>query len=82
MRNWRCERDLISRAWPQFSRIDISEHAVPSMRSAKEQACRSLMRCRPEFREAAEKTFDLVVAQTCLHHILFLEHIAEQICTR
>ena len=26
-----------------------------------------------------EKTFDLVVAQTCLHHILFLEHVAEQI---
>lgn len=26
-----------------------------------------------------EKTFDLVVAQTCLHHILFLEHVAEQV---
>ena len=26
-----------------------------------------------------EKTFDLVVAQTCLHHILFLERVAEQV---
>src|SRR6266436_3651661 len=29
--------------------------------------------------ELPEKTFDLVVAQTCLHHILFLERVAEQI---
>src|SRR5262249_31791395 len=26
-----------------------------------------------------EKQFDLVVAQTCLHHVLFLEHVADQI---
>jgi SAM-dependent methyltransferase len=25
------------------------------------------------------KRFDLVVAQTCLHHVLFLEHVAEQV---
>ena len=26
-----------------------------------------------------EKQLDLVVAQTCLHHVLFLEHVADQI---
>src|SRR5436189_57951 len=31
------------------------------------------------FLELPEKTFDLVVAQTCLHHILFLERVAEQV---
>ena len=31
------------------------------------------------FIESPEKAFDLVVAQTSLHHVLFLEHIAEQV---
>ena len=31
------------------------------------------------FVELPERTFDLVVAQTCLHHILFLERVAEQV---
>jgi len=29
--------------------------------------------------ELPEKTFDLVVAQTALHHVLFLERVAEQV---
>ena len=31
------------------------------------------------FVKLPEKAFDLVVAQTCLYHILFLEHVADQI---
>jgi SAM-dependent methyltransferase len=31
------------------------------------------------FVKLPEKTFDLAVAQTCLHHILFLEQVAEQV---
>jgi len=31
------------------------------------------------FLELSEKTFDLVVAQTSLHHVLFLERVAEQV---
>jgi SAM-dependent methyltransferase len=31
------------------------------------------------FLELPDKTFDLVVAQTSLHHVLFLEHVAEQV---
>jgi SAM-dependent methyltransferase len=31
------------------------------------------------FVKLPEKTFDLVVAQTCLHHVLFLERVAEQV---
>ena len=31
------------------------------------------------FLELPEKAFDLVVAQTCLHHVLFLERVAEQV---
>jgi hypothetical protein len=32
---------------------------------------------RPDFVGLPEKNFDLVVAQTYLHHILFLERVAE-----
>jgi len=78
----RCERELISRGvCRSFHGIDLSESAIDMAREiAKEQGL-------PLTYEVAdlnsvqlpEKQFDLVVAQTCLHHVLFLEHVADQI---
>lgn len=78
----RCERDLISRGvCRSFHGIDISEHAVAKAReTAKEQSLPLTYDVADlNFVKLPEKTFDLVVAQTCLHHILFLEHVADQI---
>jgi SAM-dependent methyltransferase len=78
----RCERDLISRGvCRSFHGIDISEHAVAKAReTAKEQGLPLTYDVADlNFVKLPEKTFDLVVAQTCLHHILFLEHVADQI---
>jgi SAM-dependent methyltransferase len=78
----RCERDLISRGVGlSFHGIDISEHAVAKAREvAKEQGLPLTYDVADlNFVKLPEKTFDLVVAQTCLHHILFLEHVADQI---
>ena len=78
----RCERDLISRGvCRSFHGIDISENAVAKAReTAKEQSLPLTYDVADlNFVKLPEKTFDLVVAQTCLHHILFLEHVAEQI---
>ena len=78
----RCERDLISRGvCRSFHGMDISEHAVAKAReTAKEQGLPLTYSVADlNFVKLPEKTFDLVVAQTCLHHILFLEHVAEQI---
>lgn len=78
----RCERELISRGvCRSFHGIDLSENAIEMAREiAREQGL-------PLTYEVAdlncvqlpEKQFDLVVAQTCLHHVLFLEHLADQI---
>jgi SAM-dependent methyltransferase len=78
----RCERELISRGvCRSFHGIDLSESAIETAREiAKEQGL-------PLTYEVAdlnsvqllEKQFDLVVAQTCLHHVLFLEHVADEI---
>ena len=78
----RCERDLISRGVGlSFHGIDISERAIARAREiAKEQNLPLTYEVADlNFVRLPEKTFDLVVAQTCLHHILFLEHVAEQI---
>jgi len=78
----RCERDLISRGvGVSFHGIDISERAIAKAREiAKEQNLPLTYEVADlNFVRLPEKTFDLVVAQTCLHHILFLEHVAEQI---
>jgi len=78
----RCERDLISRGvCRSFHGIDISEHAVTKAREiAKEHSLPLTYEVADlNFVKLPEKAFDLVVAQTCLHHILFLEHIADQI---
>jgi SAM-dependent methyltransferase len=64
-----------------FHGIDIAERAIAKAREiAKEQNLPLTYEVADlNFVRLPEKTFDLVVAQTCLHHILFLEHVAEQI---
>jgi SAM-dependent methyltransferase len=78
----RCERDLLSKGVGlSFHGIDISERAIAKAREiAKEQNLPLTYEVADlNFVRLPENTFDLVVAQTCLHHILFLEHVAEQI---
>jgi 2-polyprenyl-3-methyl-5-hydroxy-6-metoxy-1,4-benzoquinol methylase len=78
----RLERSLLEHGICQsFHGIDISEKAVVD---AQETAKRDGLSLTYEigdlnFIELPEKAFDLVVAQTSLHHVLFLEHIAEQV---
>jgi SAM-dependent methyltransferase len=77
----RCERGLISRGVGlSFHGIDISERAIAKAREiAKEQHLPLTYEVADlNFARLPERTFDLVVAQTCLHHILFLEHVAQQ----
>ena len=78
----RCERDLISRGiCRSFHGIDISGDAVAKARQIAEEQSLPLTYeiADLNFVKLPEKAFDLVVAQTCLHHILFLEHVADQI---
>jgi SAM-dependent methyltransferase len=78
----RCERDLISRGVGRsFHGIDVSEKAIAKAREiAKEQRLPLTYEVADlNFVALPEKTFDLVVAQTCLHHILLLERVAEQV---
>ena len=78
----RRERELISRAvCRSFHGIDISEKAIAAAREiAKEQDLPITYEVADlNFLELPEKTFDLVVAQTALHHVLFLERVAEQV---
>ena len=64
-----------------FHGIDISEKAIAAAREiAKEQDLPITYEVADlNFLELPEKTFDLVVAQTALHHVLFLERVAEQV---
>ncbi len=64
-----------------FHGIDISEKAIAAAREiAKEQDLPLTYEVADlNFLELPEKTFDLVVAQTSLHHVLFLERVAEQV---
>jgi ubiquinone/menaquinone biosynthesis C-methylase UbiE len=78
----RCERELVNnRICQSFHGIDISENAIATAREiAKEQHLPLTYEIADlNFVELPEKTFDLVVAQTCLHHVLFLERVAEQV---
>jgi ubiquinone/menaquinone biosynthesis C-methylase UbiE len=77
----RCERGLIARGVGRsFHGIDISEKAIATARQiAKEQDLPLTYEVADlNFVGLPEKSFDLVVAQTCLHHVLFLERVAEQ----
>jgi SAM-dependent methyltransferase len=64
-----------------FHGIDISERAVATARemARKQNLPLSYEVADLNFVKLSEKAFDLVVAQTSLHHILFLEHVAEQV---
>ncbi len=78
----RCERELLRNGVCRtFHGIDISEDAIAAAREiAKEQNLPLTYEVADlNFLELPEKTFDLVVAQTCLHHMLFLERVAEQV---
>jgi SAM-dependent methyltransferase len=78
----RCERELIGEGVCRtFHGIDVSEKAIAAAREiAKEQNLPLTYEVADlNFVELPERTFDLVVAQTCLHHILFLERVAEQV---
>jgi SAM-dependent methyltransferase len=78
----RRERELVKNGiCKSFHGIDISENAVAAAREiAKEQNLPLTYEVGDlNFVKLPEKTFDLVVAQTCLHHILFLEPVAEQV---
>jgi SAM-dependent methyltransferase len=78
----RFERGLIARGvCRSLHGIDISEEAIAKAREiAKEKDLPLTYEVADlNFVKLPAKTFDLVIAQTCLHHILFLEHIAEQV---
>jgi 2-polyprenyl-3-methyl-5-hydroxy-6-metoxy-1,4-benzoquinol methylase len=78
----RLERSLVEHGICQsFHGIDISEKAVAD---AQETAKRLGLPLTYEigdlnFIELPRRAFDLVVAQTSLHHVLFLEHISEKV---
>jgi SAM-dependent methyltransferase len=78
----RLERDLVR--WGvcrRFHGIDISEKAIAAARdiAAKENLSLTYEVADLNFVKLPEKTFDLIAAQTSLHHILFLERVADQI---
>jgi 2-polyprenyl-3-methyl-5-hydroxy-6-metoxy-1,4-benzoquinol methylase len=78
----RCERELLAKGvCRRFHGIDISEDAIIAAREiARDQNLPITYEVDDlNFVELPEKTFDLVVAQTSLHHVLFLERVAEQV---
>jgi SAM-dependent methyltransferase len=78
----RRERELVNAGVCRtFHGIDISENAIAAARDlAKEQDLPLTYEVADlNFVELPEKAFDLVLAQTALHHVLFLERVAEQI---
>jgi SAM-dependent methyltransferase len=78
----RLERILVGRGvCRSFHGIDVSEKAVATAREiAKEEDLPLTYEVADlNFLELPEKRFDLVVAQTSLHHVLFLERVAEQV---
>jgi SAM-dependent methyltransferase len=78
----RLERGLLQAGiCTSFHGIDISENAVTAARdiARKQNLALTYEVADLNFVKLPEKAFDLVVAQTSLHHILFLEHVAEQI---
>ena len=77
----RLERALLKRGICQsFHGVDISEQAIADARriAAKENLSVSYEVGDLNFIQLPPKSFDLVVAQTSLHHVLFLEHVAAE----
>jgi SAM-dependent methyltransferase len=80
----RLERSLIKAGvCSSFQGIDISEDAIASARetAAREGLKLTYRAADLNFVEMPPATFDLAVAQTSLHHVLHLEHLAEQVWT-
>src|SRR5256885_11245668 len=78
----RLERALVQGGiCRSFHGIDISEKAIAAARDTakKEDLPLTYEVADLNFVQLPEKTFDLVAAQTSLHHILFLERVAEQV---
>jgi len=78
----RCERELISRGvCRSFHGIDISEKAIAAAREiAKEQDLPLTYEVADlNFLKLPVRAFDLVVAQTALHPVLFLVRVVEQV---
>jgi SAM-dependent methyltransferase len=78
----RFERLLVHRGVCRtFHGIDVSEKAVATAReiAKNENLPLTYEVADLNFVELPEKRFDLVVAQTSLHHVLFLERVAEQV---
>ena len=78
----RFERELLRYGvCRSFHGIDVSEKAIAAARAiAQEQKLPLTYELADlNFVDLPEKTLDLVVAQTCLHHIVFLERVAEQV---
>jgi SAM-dependent methyltransferase len=78
----RLERELIrSGVGRSFHGIDISERAIATAReiSKRENLSLTYEVADLNFLELPDSAFDLVVAQTSLHHVLFLERVAEQV---
>jgi SAM-dependent methyltransferase len=78
----RLERGLVQAGvCRRFHGIDISRNAIATAReiAAKEDLPLTYEVADLNFLELPESKFDLVVAQTSLHHVLFLERVAEQV---
>jgi SAM-dependent methyltransferase len=78
----RLERDLLGKGvCGRFHGVDISEKAIETARdiAKRENLPLTYEVADLNFVELPRNTFDLVAAQTSLHHILFLERVADQI---
>lgn len=79
----RAERRMLDeKICRRFHGIDVAEGALAE---AREKAGRENLPLTYEaadinFAQLPECKYDLVVAQTCLHHVLHLENAAKQIC--
>ena len=78
----RFERQLVSSGICRAAHgVDVSENAVKEAKAKASAESRQITYevADLNFYRAEPKAFDLVVAQTCLHHVLHLEHIIEQV---
>ena len=80
--NGRAERDLLSKGICQrFHGVDIAEDALNEARKLAEQQQLNISYEQADLNEIKleRQAYDLVVTQNCLHHILRLEYLADEI---
>jgi SAM-dependent methyltransferase len=78
----RLEREVVAaRVCRSFHGVDISEAALARARAEAERLSLPITYDVADlnFLDLPEARFDLVAAQTALHHVLRLEHLAEQV---